>query len=189
MDKPLPAKDRLLLKARREFWARGYSNVSVRQIATAANADIALISRYFGSKLGLFKATLDGAFDVFDPLPETVGGFVDALVEVFVAAPRNLAEPSALQMLLSNSIDEEVGPLVRGLFEEKFQSRLSELIGDDSRAALLMSVAFGISIAEKSLKMSGIAAPDSAIYAAQLRHLMQAALKAPIEVQTQSIPG
>lgn len=174
------AKDRLFFHAQRQFWERGYSNVSVRQIATAANADIALISRYYGSKLGLFEATLDGAFDVFDPLPETAEACVDALVEIFVSAPRQSADPSAVQMLLSNSNDSEVGALVRRLFDERFQAPLGQRIGSEQKAALLMSVAFGISIAEKSLRMRGIAGPHSELYASQLRHLLNAALTAPI---------
>ena len=41
------------------FWSKGYSNVSVREISNAAGVDVALIARYFGSKRGLFEATLE----------------------------------------------------------------------------------------------------------------------------------
>ncbi|MEM6901379.1 MAG: helix-turn-helix domain-containing protein, partial [Pseudomonadota bacterium] len=65
----MKTRDKLLLHARRQFWANGDSHVSLRQIASAAGVDVALISRHFGGKLGLFEATLDGAFSIFETPP------------------------------------------------------------------------------------------------------------------------
>ena len=47
--------------AKKLFWTKGYSNVSVRDIAKQSKYDIALISRYFGSKKKLFEETLKDA--------------------------------------------------------------------------------------------------------------------------------
>jgi len=60
MSKSQKTKKALLQEAQNQFWSRGYSNVSVRDISKAAGVDGALISRYFGSKLGLFETTLQG---------------------------------------------------------------------------------------------------------------------------------
>lgn len=168
-------KDSLLMHARREFWSRGYSNVGLRDIAKKAGVDVALVSRYFGSKLGLFEATLETAF-TFDSLPEAgEDALVDAVIGIFTHAPRG-AEPSVVQMILMNAHDADVGALVRTRHQATLQRYLDELIGDKSRAALFMAVVLGISVAEKTLHLDGIAPPSSADYTAQLRHMLQAAL-------------
>jgi AcrR family transcriptional regulator len=55
---------RLLLDAaRRRFAADGYTAATVRDIATDAGVNVALINRYFTSKEGLFEACLAGVGD------------------------------------------------------------------------------------------------------------------------------
>ncbi|NHC15105.1 TetR/AcrR family transcriptional regulator [Motilibacter deserti] len=53
----------LLETARRRFARDGYAATTVRDIADEAGANVALISRYFGSKEGLFEACLAAAAD------------------------------------------------------------------------------------------------------------------------------
>ncbi|MEO9220529.1 MAG: TetR family transcriptional regulator, partial [Mycobacteriaceae bacterium] len=50
--------EQILEVARHRFLAEGYHAVSLRSIATAAGVDVALLSYYFGSKKGLFGASL-----------------------------------------------------------------------------------------------------------------------------------
>lgn len=50
-----PSRDRLIAAAERLFADRGFTGVSVRQIATAAGVNSALIGYYFGSKIGLLS--------------------------------------------------------------------------------------------------------------------------------------
>jgi Transcriptional regulator len=49
----------LLAAALRRFTQDGYDTTTVRQIAEDAGVNVALISRYFGSKEGLFEACLE----------------------------------------------------------------------------------------------------------------------------------
>ncbi|MGW5715247.1 TetR family transcriptional regulator [Amycolatopsis sp. NPDC003865] len=51
-------RTRLLSAAALLFARDGYASTSVRDIADAAGANVALINRYFGSKEGLFSACL-----------------------------------------------------------------------------------------------------------------------------------
>jgi AcrR family transcriptional regulator len=51
----------LLRAARTSFSAASYDNVGLREIAHAANVDVALIRRYFGSKEALFEEALGRA--------------------------------------------------------------------------------------------------------------------------------
>lgn len=171
-------QEKLLLHARRRFWANGYSNVSLRQITRAAGVDVALVSRHFGGKLGLFEATLDGAFSIFDTPPTSEIELVEAFISLFADAPRVSSEPSPVTMLLANAHDEEVGDLVRDLYDRHFQLLLRDLLGPE-RAALFAAVLFGFSVAEKSLRIDGIARPPSDAYKDQLKYLLNAALSKP----------
>lgn len=56
-----PARDRLLQAGLRLFAEQGYAKTSIRQIATAAGANVAAVSYYFGNKEGLYRAVFFGA--------------------------------------------------------------------------------------------------------------------------------
>ncbi len=174
MTKAATTRENLLIQARALLWAHGYSNVSLRTIASAAGVDVALVSRYFGGKRGLFQATLEGAFDVPDVADEAE--LVDVAVRMFTTAPRNGMVPSVLQLLLMNAHDEEVGDMVRAAHHAKMQAGLEAVIGDPARAALFMAATLGMSVAEKSLHLPGIAPHDTPEYEAQLRHMLNASL-------------
>lgn len=169
-------RDRLLAVAQREFWTRGYSNVSLREIARAVGVDVALASRYFGSKMGLFEATLDRAFDAVRLPDDSAEALVDHVVEIFVTTPRDGEAPSVVRMILMNAHDRDVGALVRARHADGLQAQLEQVIGDRARAALFMAVCLGIGVAEKSLRLTGIAPVGTPAYEAQLRHLLAAAL-------------
>ncbi|MEN0000694.1 MAG: helix-turn-helix domain-containing protein, partial [Pseudomonadota bacterium] len=51
---------RILEAARKIFTQRGYDAAGLREIADAAQANLSLISRYFGGKEGLLAALMDG---------------------------------------------------------------------------------------------------------------------------------
>lgn len=176
MDQDLTSKDRLQRAAKAAFWARGYSNVSLREIARDAGVDVALIKRYFGDKLGLFAATLDGAFDTSD-LPQTSSAdLIDAVVHLFSIASRNVDDPSVIRLILMNAHDADVGAMVRAAHATQMQSYLERVIGDPARAALFMAVILGASVAEKSLRLHAMAPMGGAENAARLRYMLRAAL-------------
>ncbi len=174
MNKALNTQDKLLNHARALIWRYGYSNVSLRQISSAAGVDVALVSRYFGSKRGLFEATLEGAFDT--PPVETAEELVEMVVQLFVSHPRDTAEVSILHLLLMNAQDEEVGSLIRDQQQAVLQTAIECATGDQTRAALFMATILGMSVAEKSLHLSGIAPYETPEYEKQLRHMLTSAL-------------
>lgn len=176
MKKADRTREKLLTHARRMMWARGFSAVSLREVAQAASVDVALISRYFGGKRGLFEATLQDAFPQghFDDLtPDTL---VPAMTRLFVTAPRGGEDPSPIRMILMNSHDAEVSDLVLATQATHWDEPLSALLGDRRKAALFAAVIFGMSVVEKSLHLPGIAPVGSDTYEAQIRHMMEAAL-------------
>lgn len=176
MDQDFTTKDRLQRAAKTAFWARGYSNVTLREIARDAGVDVALIKRYFGDKLGLFAATLDAAFDT-SALAQTNGtDLIETVVHLFSIASRNLNDPSVIRLILMNAHEAEVGAMVRSAHAKQMQSYLERVIGDPTRAALFMAVILGASVAEKSLRLSAMAPMGSPKHSAELRYMLHAAL-------------
>ena len=53
-------RDEILRAALRAFAQGGYEGTNLRRVAADADVDVALIAHHFGSKLGLWKATVDG---------------------------------------------------------------------------------------------------------------------------------
>jgi AcrR family transcriptional regulator len=147
-------RQRLLTAARRLFSEHGYEQVTVRMIASAADANIALVGRYFGSKAGLFGEVLAG-----EPSVSTVlGGDPDGL-------PRRLAEHAAKRMhtdpesailrsLERLARDPEIQELVRERLQYAVLGPISaQLDGDDAvaRARLATAVLVGIGAMRRTL--------------------------------------
>lgn len=181
MAEKITTKEKLLLEARRLLWARGYSNVSLREIAKGAGVDVALIGRYFGNKMGLFENTIRDAIDT-KPFPEmNENRLISHCVDLFVQAPRDSETPSFLRMLMMNADDPEIGAFVRSNHIDFLQTALEEIIGNKERSALFIAAMIGFAFAEKSLRLDGIAAGHSQAYRAQLEHLLRAAVNYPID--------
>jgi len=95
------SRQRLLAAARELFTERGFERTTTRDIGERAGVDAALIARHFGSKAGLYVASLRAADD--GPLPPlTVPGRLRDLLErldragpgpVFHAAVRRQDDP------------------------------------------------------------------------------------------------
>jgi len=56
-------RERLLKSGRRLFAERGFRHVTVREICSAARANIAAINYHFGDKLGLYREVVQSAID------------------------------------------------------------------------------------------------------------------------------
>src|SRR5690349_24694620 len=74
-------REAILTAAKQAFAARGYDKASIRQIASGAEVDPALVHHYFGSKEKLFLATLEAPVDPGEMIPKIVAGGVDGVGE------------------------------------------------------------------------------------------------------------
>jgi AcrR family transcriptional regulator len=180
MVKSLHTKEKLLISARKLFWVRGYSNVSVRDLTRDAGVDVALVSRYYDGKLGLFKASITGAFDwpeldVFD-----ADKFSDVMVAKLADSLVETNENSALKMLIINAMDPEVGDLVRATAKQSLIKPMQRILGGSKareRVALFMAVMIGASMMRNTLQVDGMADTSRLNYERQLRYLADAALR------------
>ncbi|MFI6279213.1 TetR/AcrR family transcriptional regulator [Streptomyces sp. NPDC050988] len=121
----------LLQAARSRFIRLGYERTTLRDVAADAEVNLALIKRYFGSKEGLFKASLasaprflgrDGDF------PQDRDTLAEALsLQLAAGAWPDFGEHPVL-MLLRNTGDEQVDELRRQALEE-FSRQVLEASG------------------------------------------------------------
>ena len=179
MKKPLPTKEKLLISARKLFWSRGYSNVSVRDLTRDAGVDVALVSRYYDGKLGLFKASIEGAFNWPELLEATDGQFKDILVAKLADSLEQTEENSAIKMLILNSMDPEVGDFVRMAAKDNLVKPMQKMLGGAKareRVALFLAVMIGASMMRNNLQVDGMADTSRLNYERQLRYLADAAL-------------
>jgi AcrR family transcriptional regulator len=72
MDLTKDAKDRIVQASVQLFSRKGYSAVGVRDIAATAECNIAMISYYFGGKIGILKNIIEEYFHDLDTLTNNV---------------------------------------------------------------------------------------------------------------------
>jgi AcrR family transcriptional regulator len=159
----------LLARALSRFTVDGYDTTTVRQIAEDAGVNVALISRYFGSKEGLFEACLEKAGEDL----QTAGGDVTGVAQdaetrragdddpwlpmasaISRRATARSGETQALLLLLRSSGDpaaERLRLATLGGFAEKLAAAAgwSPESGDDTlllRAQVLLATAVGIAM-------------------------------------------
>ena len=148
-------KNNILSASKKLFWNKGYTNVSVRKIAEEAKCDIALISRYFQNKKGLFVVLLNKEFDDLKeclqlPKDEMVNGFVDGFIDSMDLKD----EITFTRMLVMNGSDPEVGSLVRDKLQEASEI-LSKSLKKEAKPiniSLLIASFIGISQTRKVLQ-------------------------------------
>lgn len=179
MTKSVSTREKLLQAARALFWTRGYSNVSVRDITGAAGVDAALVSRYFGSKEGLFEATLVD-IPTWEPLLADQSDLLARAAEAF-SQPydpiSDLVNPYTL--LLTNVVDPVMGDRIRALVAEGLSKPLAAKLGGDQaeeRAALLLAILFGAALVRKNFQVPGLAEKSPDEIRERLMVLGQAAL-------------
>jgi AcrR family transcriptional regulator len=130
-------REKLLGAARELFLKYGYRAVSSRQIAAAANANVAMIRYYFGGKPGLYKEVCNG---IVQPLRARIDAMGDGVATVQLApllgaAMRMWAANPWLPGLIIREVLSPDGPL-RSMFIREFPDRLVPLLEKLVRAAM-----------------------------------------------------
>ena len=179
MGKADSTREKLTQVARDLFWTRGYSSVSVRDITGAAGVDASLVSRYFGSKQGLFEATL-AEIPPWEALSAEPEDLLRKAAESF-AHPFDPETDSAnvFTMLLANVIDPEMGGKIRDMVQREMADPLAEKLGgrkSQERSALLLAVLFGVALMRKNFQIEGLADKSPEVLCSQIMHLGRAAL-------------
>ncbi|MEV4350994.1 TetR family transcriptional regulator [Actinoplanes sp. NPDC049596] len=157
----------LLDVAKKRFARDGYAATTVRDLADEAGVNVALISRYFTSKEGLFEACLaDAVTDLRRDSGVTLDD-IPANIARRITDTRSTSE--SMLLLLRTSGDERAEEMRRGVIQA-ISERLAEATGSSSpdallRAQLLLATSMGMVVLRNSVRVEPLTAagPDELI--------------------------
>lgn len=157
----------ILDAARAAFAELGYDRATVRGVASAAGVDPAMIHHYFGTKQGLFTASVAMPISLDQALPEAVGGDParagELVARLFFQVWEDPEPRAALLGQLRHSFVTGEPPPIAGFITSAVLGRVAEQMeGSDRelRAELVASHLLGIAVLRYIVKMEPIASAD-----------------------------
>ncbi|GAA5178492.1 TetR/AcrR family transcriptional regulator [Rugosimonospora acidiphila] len=168
-----------ILRAAREiFTERGYDGAGVREIARAAEVDSRLISRYFGSKEGLFAEVVDLAYD--KSLMMTLELNERAARELLAGDGQTASD--GLLLTLRSAANPRAAAIMRDSIERNYQRRLADALPGDNawgRAGLLVAICSGVLLSRTVLGHTAFTGPQVEQLIPQLRAALDAVARDP----------
>ncbi len=128
----------ILVAAREVFTERGYDAAGTREIAERAQANVALINRYFGSKEGLFAAAVPPKMTLDSVM---TGDMADVGRRIAASAAHKTLKDGFDPMIamLRASSSRDAVPILRRALDEQFTTPLAaRLTGPNCRERALM---------------------------------------------------
>ena len=169
----------ILTAARDVFAERGYDGASIRQIATGAGVDPALVHHYFGTKEQLFLAVVQPPINPAELIPQIVAGdpalLGERLVGAFLSVLENPVTGPAFEALLRGAFANRLaGKLIKEFFAVQIIRRVVrelDTVVDAAevplRANLAASQMLGLAATRYILKFEPLAsAPHEAVISA-----------------------
>jgi AcrR family transcriptional regulator len=160
---------RILTAARTSFAEHGYDRATIRQIATSAGVDPALVHHYYGTKEALFRATIAVPIDPAVMVPKVLRGDLDhsgeRLVRTFLGIWDDPDTGPAIRAMVRSAIGNEMSTeLLREFFATQIVRRATDELGADEpaersamRASLVASQMFGLALARYIIRLEPLA--------------------------------
>jgi AcrR family transcriptional regulator len=169
----------MLRAARRRFLNESYENVGLRDIARDVGVDVALVSRYFGSKEELFRQVLHGEqkFNANVPPMELPDYLVSLLAEKDVSSDGEHIEKMLISLRSASS--PVASRLVREAIQDDVLEPLAKVLGGPDagvRASLILAILMGTTVLRTIMSVEPLCdgCPDT--MRARLLGLFEAAL-------------
>lgn len=124
-------RSRIIAAAQRLFTKDGYSQTSIKQIATLAGVSMGLVNAHFDSKLKLFEAALVDAFEQSSSGLSDKAGFSDRLKGVVLDNPIGVASPAMIILSIEDEDARKVAVAV--LREHGIGPTEAWLVGEQAR--------------------------------------------------------
>ena len=177
----------IVATARRLFADAGYDKTSIRDIAAAAEVDPALIRHYFGSKAGLFRATMGWPFEPAQVSAYITGGAHDEvaarLTRMFVTMwEQPDTRAPLLGILRGATTHDESATLVRQFIAGQLYPQLAESLAQPDAALridLAMAQLLGVALLRHILKVEPVASEPADELIARLTPVIRAHLHDP----------
>jgi AcrR family transcriptional regulator len=187
-----PAREDILVAARRRFGELGFKGATIRSIAADAGVDPALVIHYYGNKFDLFTAAVRFPLsprEVLDALEDTSP---DQLGEALLRTVIGLwEEPDSLDawlaLLRSATSEEQAATMLREFLTQAVFERLAgKLDAADAgyRVALVASQVVGLGIARHVLRLEPIASASTDELVATVGLTLQRYLTGPLTLPT-----
>lgn len=144
-------KNAILCAARTLFARDSYENVGIREIASLAGADAALVSRYFGSKEELFTAVMNSGERGVDVIGTELEGLPERVGEIMFDPEDDGKPMEDILVMLHSGNSPIAGPIVRASIDDRFHGPFAEVIGGENakeRSQLFGSILLGMSISQ-----------------------------------------
>jgi AcrR family transcriptional regulator len=145
----------ILRAARAAFAASSYDSVGVRDIATLAGVNAALVIRYFGSKEKLFAKAVTQAFNLNELLTVNRKELGVLLTQYILQKRDREGSLEPLLALLRSSSSEQGSNLMRQLLDGQFIRPLAKWLGGkqaELRASLIAATMLGLVLTRDVLK-------------------------------------
>jgi AcrR family transcriptional regulator len=169
-------REAILAAAGQAFAERGFDSATVRQIATAAEVDPALVHHYFGTKEQLFLATVQVPINPQEFIPSIIAGGKDNLGEnllrTFLRVWDSPVGTAGAALLRSAMSGEWTARLLREFLITQILRRVIRQLDLDPaeaplRTALVASQVAGLAMMRYIIKLEPLAsAPPETIIAA-----------------------
>ncbi|MEU7872737.1 TetR family transcriptional regulator [Dactylosporangium sp. NPDC049140] len=159
-------REAILAAARTAFAERGFDGASIRQIASTAGVDPALVHHYFGAKDQLFLATMNAPIDPGELLPPVfepgIDGVGERLVRAFLGIWDSPAGTPVVALVRSAMQHDWSARMLREFLVSQILRRAARALDLDpaeapKRAALVASQMIGIGILRYILKLEPLA--------------------------------
>ncbi|MEU8340408.1 TetR family transcriptional regulator [Spirillospora sp. NPDC048832] len=174
---------RILEAARDLFGEHGYDGVTVRMIAARAEANVALVNRYFGSKAALFEEVLAGESVIRGVIAGDPAGLPRRLAEHFVRQIDRRPVTTMSRILDRSAGQPEVKEALLHYLEDQIvQPMIAQLDGPDARARALLAstIIMGGGPVRRLFGLDDLRAADPAEVTDRLTAMFTAALGPPV---------
>lgn len=147
----IATKEAILEAARMVFMHKGYDSAGTREIAQRAGVNVALISRYFGSKEGLFTQAIPPTLTLTSLIEGPMDDFGARIASHFVHKNLEGEYDPTLALIRAASSKDAVQVLKHALDNQFTKPLAARLEGDDKieRAALIGSFIAGFDMTSR----------------------------------------
>lgn len=179
----MTTRGEMLCAARLRFLRESYENVGLRDIARDVGVDVALVSRYFGSKEDLFREVLRGGDSKkleIEVGAEELPAYLASLFEAKVDKVSRGHADSLLIMLRSAS-SPSAAKIVREAIREDVLGPIAAVLDGDSteaRAGLSLAILMGTSMLRAIMGVQPSCDGDRQFLDRKLPDVFKAALSA-----------
>jgi AcrR family transcriptional regulator len=182
-------REAILAAARKAFAERGYDGTSIRQIATEAKVDPALVHHYFGAKEQLFLEIMQMPVDPARFVPQLVAGGAEGIgeriVRTFLSVWDSPAGASLAALMRSALSHDWSARMFREFLTSQVLRRVAKALDLDPaeaplRTSLVASQMAGLGLTRYIIKIEPLASTPAEVLVAAVGPTVQRYLTEPL---------